>query len=275
MLKFFPVLLACLALAPHPSVYADANWPVLPLSADETAAIAQAQELGREIFLHDQAAALVSDEVVKLTAARAPRGMQGWVTQRHGQQLAVTFIATAADGGFEALYRGMVADGRLLDKVVELAPPQPLSEFEAAALAARKTAAASGFARCAARYNTVVLPGVAGGERQWSVYLLPGTTRKDLVPLGGSYRVETDFSGTKLVAIHPYTRSCLQLQREPSAVAMMTTHLLHSVPTDVHVYWQLWSRMPLIVATQPEAVWALAEGKITLMKRGDSAQQTK
>jgi hypothetical protein len=108
----------------------------------------------------------------------------------------------------------------------------------------------------------VVLP---EGDNRWTVYLLPGTTSPTIVPLGGSHRL--DMADGRITASRGFTRSCIQLSRAPSTrgakvVGMMVTHLLDPTPTEVHVYWSLWARTPMFVATPNDEVWQIEEGRI-------------
>lgn len=42
----------------------------------------------------------------------------------------------------------------------------------------------------------------------------------------------------------------------------MVTHLLDPTPTEVHVYWSLWARTPMFVATGEDAIWKIENGRI-------------
>lgn len=193
--------------------------------------------------------------------------MRGWITEEHDGRFRVSYIdATPA-----VLYRAdMAPDGALIGKVEVLAEPAPLSAYEAGAAAARALAMTAQVMQCARNYNSVVLP---QGEDRWAVYLLPGTTLPNVVPLGGSHRV--DIAGGKITASRGFTRSCIQLDRAPPAqrttvVGMMITHLLDPTPTEVHVYWSLWSRTPMFVATGEDAIWKIENGRIQRIEDDDA-----
>ena len=48
----------------------------------------------------------------------------------------------------------------------------------------------------------------------------------------------------------------------------MITHLLDPIPTEAHVFWSLWARKPMYVATPPNGtIWVVDDGKIKLVER--------
>jgi len=137
--------------------------------------------------------------------------------------------------------------------------------FESGAAAARTLAMDSGFEPCSDKYNSVVLPD-NNVPNNWIVYLLPGTTKKNIVPIGGTYRIATD--GKTVISRRGFTRTCIALQNDARAVGLMITHLLDPTPTEAHVFWGLWSGKSLYVATPPHGtMWEVASGKIRLVAR--------
>lgn len=125
---------------------------------------------------------------------------------------------------------------------------------------------ASAIEPCSKNYNSVVLPSGATPGTDWNVYLLPGTTKHNVVPIGGTYRMEID--GAKVVSQRGFTRTCIALQSEPEAVGLMITHLLDPIPTEVHVFWSLWAKKPIYVATPPNGtIWIVDGNKIGLVER--------
>ncbi|WP_421569430.1 hypothetical protein [Stenotrophomonas sp. PD6] len=263
------LLLATLLLACS-TAHADdtAPAPPPPLSAADTAAaLSRAERLGQAIFLHDLAAERATDAIAaQHRAFRKDKRVRGWITEEHDGRFRVSYIdATPA-----VLYRAeMTPDGTLIGKVEVLAEPAPLSAYEAGAAAARALAMTTQVMQCAKNYNSVVLP---EGDDRWAVYLLPGTTLPNVVPLGGSHRV--DIADGKITASRGFTRSCIQLDRAPPAqrtelVGMMVTHLLDPTPTEVHVYWSLWARTPMFVGTGEDAIWKIENGRIRRVEDED------
>jgi hypothetical protein len=86
-----------------------------------------------------------------------------------------------------------------------------------------------------------------------------------VVPIGGTYRLET--SGSSVISQRGFTRSCIALQSDTSAVGLMITHLLDPVPTEAHVFWSLWASKPMYVATPDGTLWIVEGGKIGLVER--------
>lgn len=181
------LLLATLLLACS-TAHADdtAPAPPPPLSAADTAAaLSRAERQGQAIFLHDLAAERATDAITaQHRAFRKDKRVLGWITEEHDGRFRVSYIdATPA-----VLYRAdMTPDGTLIGKVEVLAEPAPLSAYEAGAAAARALAMTAQVMQCAKNYNSVVLP---EGDDRWAVYLLPGTTLPNVVPLGGSHRLD-------------------------------------------------------------------------------------
>lgn len=256
-----------LALAWWPCANANDPLPSELPPGEEEIALRTAETSGVLIYRHDQAAAAATDALAKVRGFKRNKQLQGWITEQVGHEILVTFVGGAKGEPTAALYRVRVgADGKLLDQPTILKTPEPLTEFEAAAVKARAVAVTSQFQPCAEKYNPVVLP---AGERldRWVVYMLPATTKRSVVPLGGSYRFDINVE-TGDVAIRPYTRTCIQLQNDPKAVGLMITHLLDAVPTEVHVFWSIWADKPIYVATPPHGtLWVVDKSAIRLVKR--------
>ena len=269
-------LLSALVYAQIASAQSDAPVPID--DAQTTRAILDADATGRLIYLHDQAAAVATDAAMELKAFRrdGKRGdLAGWITEQREEGIVVSFVSSEPVP--RARYRATVtSDGRVSGKAEALTEPVALTAYELGAARARATAAAAKFGPCSRTYNTVVLPtnNEGGG---WAAYLLPGTTQHGVVPIGGSYRLDLDPAGERILKQRPFTRTCIALDsprndRSMKAVAMMVTHLLDPVPTEVHVFWSLWARQPMYVATS-EGNWLIEDGKTRLMSRREKKEQ--
>lgn len=247
------------------SAFAEEPLPqALPLE-QEQAALRSAERIGRSMFRHDHAAAVATDALFAETAAKKEGRVRGWITETRQDDIVVTFV----DDSPAALYRVTVsAEGRP-GPVTTYTVPEPLSAYEAAAARARLAAMSATFEPCAQNYNSVVLPAEAGADAEapWRVYMLPGTTRHDVVPIGGSYRFETKDGA--MVSQRAFTRTCITLPRNPGkGGVLMITHLLDPVPTEVHVFWSLWAGAPMMVATPPDGtIWGIENGRIELIER--------
>jgi len=192
--------------------------------------------------------------------------VRGWVTEEQQDGIVVTFI----DQTPAALYRISVSKEGVAGPVAALEEPAPLTVYEFGAATARAVALASKFEPCSENYNSVVLPSAGAHGANWVVYLLPGTTKHNVVPVGGTYRMEVN--GSKVISQRGFTRTCIALQADPEAVGLMITHLLDPIPTEAHVFWSMWAKKPIYVATPPEGtIWIVDGDKISLVERKTSS----
>lgn len=238
----------------------------------DQSALRTAEDRGRQIYLHDHAVVVVSDAVQPLFTEKARQHLRGYITEEKGGAIVVTYYGTGEDERLAAWYRAAVGpDGRLLGTVSQYDIPQGLSEYEEHAAAARRTGMNYKFRPCAQNYNSVVLPTTDG----WQVYLIPGTTENGVVPYGGTYRVDIDATGQSIVADRGFTKSCLtlstQVKEGQTPEALYVSHLLDTQPTEVHVFWQLWSRLNWHIVTVPNGLtWKIEKGRISYTGKVDS-----
>lgn len=232
------------------------------LSPDrEATALRSAEATGLAIYRHDQAAAVATDAALELRAFKKDKRIKGWITEEQQGQIVVSFM----DQTPSVLYRVAVSNG-VAGPVTTVETPAPLTAYESGAAVARAAALASKFQPCSKSYNSVVLPSGDASESKWSVFLIPGTTRSTVVPIGGTYRIEV--SGSNVVSQRAFTRTCIALQTDPRTVGLMITHLLDATPTEAHVFWSMWAHKPMYVATPPNGtIWAIEGGKIKLVER--------
>lgn len=255
-------ILAIALAASLSAAFAEEPLPKELPEEQETAAIRSAEVTGLAIYRHDHAAAVATDAVMKLRAFRKDKRVNGWLTEEQQDQIVVTFI----DKTPAALYRVTVSKEGAAGPVTALESPAQLTAYESGAATARSAALASGIQPCSKSYNSVVLPSADQSGKNWMVYLLPGTTKNNVVPIGGTYRVET--SSANVVGQRGFTRTCIALQTDPRAVGLMITHLLDPIPTEAHVFWSLWAKKPIYVATPPNGtVWAVEGNRIRLVER--------
>ena len=252
-----PLVLAVCCL----SVSAEEPLPKeLPLDQEATA-LRSAESTGLSIYLHDRAAAAATD-AINHGQFKGDKRVRGWVTQEQQGQIVVTFI----DQTPAALYRVAVSSNGVAGPVTALENPTPLTSYESGAAVARAAALASPYRPCAATYNSVVLPLPSATSNSWAVYLLPGTTQNDVVPIGGSYRFTV--SGSKIISQRGFTKTCIALHTGPNVAGLMITHLLDPIPTEAHVFWSLWAKKPIYVATPPNGtIWDVEGNEIKLVER--------
>ena len=253
------ILCAALAL-PSLTASADEALPKQLAPAEQAAALRSAETTGLTIYRHDQAASVATDAAIKQRNLTKDGRVRGWITQERGDSIIVTFI----DQTPAALYRVPVSKDGVAGEVTALESPAPLTPYEAGASTARAAAVASNFQRCAPTYNSVVLP-ATNSASDWAVYLLPGTTQSDVVPIGGTQRIEV--RGAEVISQRGFTKSCITLKTPVGAVAMTITHLLDNTPTEAHVFWSLWTKKPMYVVTPADgSVWEVQGDKIKLLQ---------
>ncbi|MEA3063228.1 MAG: hypothetical protein QOJ94_3009, partial [Sphingomonadales bacterium] len=132
----------------------------------------------------------------------------------------------------------------------------------AAALAAF---AAKGLPRCSkAPMNTVVLPPAAPDGPTY-VYVMTPQTDSKIIPFGGHYRIAVAADGT-VGEIRPFTNSCIAMPYKPphgaTPAAMVITHLLDPVPTEIHVFASFVAGVPIMVITKDGRLWAVSGASI-------------
>lgn len=231
-----------------------------PSRKQESAALRAAELAGARIYRLDQAAAAATDAVLANSKFKRDKRMRGWITEEQSDQVVVSFI----DKTPAVLYRVSVSNG-VAGPVSAMETPAPLSPYEAGAAAARALAVASDFQPCSKTYNSVVHPSEPGSDSRWTVYMLPGTTKHDLIPMGGTYRI--NISGSKILAQRAFTRSCIDIQSAPNAEFLMITHLLDPIPTEAHVFWNLLAKKPLLVGTtENKKLWMISNGEIKFVR---------
>ena len=243
-------------------------------SQEEQALLRKAEAVGLTIFKHDHAAAVATDALLASGVTKSDKRMHGWITESQGDGILVTFISGNENEAPQALYRVSVSkEGEVSGPPQELKVPEALTEFESRAAAARLFAAKYSFQPCAERYNTVVLPADSSATPNWVVYLIPATQDALRIPLGGAHRLELDATAEHLISERGFTRSCVvlgDLKADPKhrPVGLVATHLMDPVPTEIHVFWNLWAGIPLdILTTSNGAVWNISKGHISLVQR--------
>lgn len=256
--------LLCLLLLILPSA---ASAEALPIPEDMQPAVTRAEQLGMAIYRHDRAAAVATDALPRRRGTRRAPEVRGWVTAEGPEGITVTFIAPDDTGTPMAVYRVAVEHtGRAPGRARALQPAEPLNAEELAMYRARSLAASSGFQACSGHYNSVVLPDADEDGPIWAVYLLPGTTRR-VIPAGGNYRFEISADGERLLRQRPFSRACIDLDNDPKAAAMMLTHLLDPLPTEIHVFVSLFADKPLYIGiADNRSLWAVESGKLRLVR---------
>lgn len=256
---------AMLAAAPKPP-------PPAEVSPAEWETIHQAAARGILLYAYDQAAWHGTDEMLaKVPDAAAKVG--GWIVDGPANAPELVFFdkdAAAPHAVFIADFR----DGKLVSSRAAAAGEPELSPERKHMIAARAAAVqaleAKGFEHCTqAAMNTVVLPPRKPGDATY-VYVLTPQTDLNTIPFGGHYRIAVGPDGG-IGEIRAFTNSCIAMSRKVpkggKPVALVITHLLDPVPTEIHVFSSLVAQVPVMVATKDRRIWAVSGGAIMAIGR--------
>lgn len=255
-----PLLLA--VASPLHADQAAASAPPTRMSPDEASQLQLSLDRGAMLYAYDQAAWHSTDALVDDMTKAESNNVRGWVVTRGAGFEKATYFGLNGDVPYRiysAAWNGKTITAR--DKA-DLARREPLSAEELrlarALLAARPVA--SKFARCGSSpFNTVTLPGKTEAD-PILVYFMTPQTKKDSFPLGGHYRVEV--RGGTVISDRAFTKSCLELSvLAPVAggkpKALVVTHLLDTVPTEIHVFHVFASSLPLYVGVTDKRLYGV------------------
>ncbi|MBP8246623.1 MAG: hypothetical protein KAX56_07120 [Phenylobacterium sp.] len=246
-------------------------WMALALLATPAAAqapdaaMARAEQVGRLIYDHDQAAWYGTDEMRRRVADVPESG--DWIVEPHDGLLRVTFFSPVGGAPMAFFWADMRGQSAVASQVLAPGDGARLTPRQTRMAQAREVARAQGKAPCTdARFNAVAAP-PDSDTAPVSVYLLTPMTKTGVYPLGGHYRVDVGADG-RITGGRDFTKACCNLDMAgapPGGIAGVT-HLLDPYPTEIHVFLSLWMGKPLYVMTGPETVWIVDQGKIRRSK---------
>jgi hypothetical protein len=85
--------------------------------------------------------------------------------------------------------------------------------------------------------------------------------------MGGAYRVETDWRGSRVLSKRAFSKACIPMPTGPDAASVVVTHLLDPHPTEIHVFLSLLSSQPIFVGTiENRLLWVVKAGDIAFAK---------
>ena len=249
-------LTAAIALSPAPAALPQAT-------AADQAALDRARTRGELIYWYDQAAWHGSDDMMA-KAREVSRAAGGWIVD--GPANAAELIFYSRDADPKPLYWARFKDGKLAGR-------RKLGDADAAMMTPqrRRMIAALGSARdalieakaqlCVDKpFNTVVLP-LSTPDGPIPVYFLTPQTEMKVLPFGGHYLFEVDAAG-KAGTMRRFTKSCIALPTDAaspdgkSPAALIITHLLDPVPTEIHFFSAMAARKPIYVGIK-DRMWAV------------------
>jgi hypothetical protein len=266
-----PILLLLGLIGLSPS---SAAPPKAEMSAAEASATRLALERGRLIYAYDQAAWHGTDDLVKRVPDH-PSKVAGWIVDGPADAPQLVFY-DKDDADPHAVYVADFRGTRLSSsRVLGAVDDRSLSPARKAMIAARRAAvqalAAANVRACKDQpFNTVVLPPSAPGGPTL-VYILTPQTDPKAVPLGGHYRIEVAGDGSAGKP-RPFTNACMEMpfadKRGRRPEALVVTHLLDPIPTEIHVFASLATGLPIFVGTKDRRVWAVDRNGIVLAAAG-------
>jgi len=224
----------------------------------EQAAIDLALSRGQTLYAYDQAAWHGTDDL--LTRIKDPeKRVGGYIVDGPASAPTLIFF-DRGQADPHAVYIARFRDNKLVSgRMLGDKDDRTLSPARKAMIAARARGLAAWQAAkplyCGTAHpNTVVLPPErAGGP--YLVYVMTPQTENNAWPFGGHFRVEVNADGTT-GASRSFTRSCITVDvgsKKPEA--LMITHSLDPVPTEIHVFTALSAHLPIAVATSAQRVW--------------------
>jgi hypothetical protein len=232
--------------------------PAFAQTAEERAQLDWVQTRGRLIYVLDRAAWVATDDMRAQISDAESAGMSGWVVEQDGDAQIVTFYGGPQEARV-AHYRARVEHERVVSSEVFATDARPpLTSMQLRLAAALNAVRRENRRRCeSAPFNSVVIPPETAGA-PIDVYLLTPQVRNNEWPGGGHYRYTVEADGS-VISSREFTNTCIPLgggPSEPRAAALIVTHLLDPLPTEIHVFTALTSHLPVGVATSnPDRTW--------------------
>jgi hypothetical protein len=250
-----------------------ASAPAAAQSAAEKASLRAAADRGRLLFELDRAAWVTTDDMLQ-RFRRRDMPIKGWVVERDGpESYRVTYYGDGPAGPV-AWYSGSVRSGKVT--TAQVFPEAARPPLTAAQLRLKQAAdVARGFTEyqpCTpARFNVALVP-PASPEAPIDAYLLSAQTETNVYPVGGHYRLTIGPDG-KVASHRRFMNSCMNVDtaspgKGATPVALVLTHLLDPVPTEIHVWSSLAMGKPIFVGTaRPQRIWSVEGDRIRLVRK--------
>jgi hypothetical protein len=247
------------------------------LNASEQASLRQSLDRGTALYRYDQSAWHVTDAALAALPDASKQLIRGYVTTPAPQGPRTTFFGSTGDNFF-ALYSAVWTGSAIAD--AKLYAPEkrvPVSNEELRLIEARKIAlqAAQSLEMCSkAPANMIVVPDNA--DETVHAYVLTPQTKMDTYPFGGHHRI--DVKDGKIIGTRAFTKSCIDLAlpqgKDSTPVALMVTHLLDPLPTEIHVFNAFAIGLPIMVATPSGRLFEIAivdgQAKARVIERAKS-----
>lgn len=243
--------------------------PVAAQTPDERGRLDWVQRRGRLLYEIDRAAWVTTDDLTERVGDLARAGVRGWTVERDGAGYAVTYFS-GEGAARAALYHGRVENNRVVSAQVFPAGSRPLLTQVQRRLADARGAVARMDAWACARsgLNIAVIPPDAS-DAPIDLYVLTPQTQTGVYPAGGHSRATLSPTG-EVLSQRAFTNGCIELSDRPEGsgapAALVITHLLDPIPTEIHVFLSIWIGLPVFVGTRdPHRVWEVGGDTIHLV----------
>jgi hypothetical protein len=242
--------------------------PAVAAGPSEDQATAFAETRGRLIFELDRAAWVATDDMMAKVPRWRDAGMKGYVVEQAAEDFTVTFYGGSGEAPV-AFYSARIENRKVVSREVYPAAARPPLTAGQKRLVAIRTAAqreAAGKPICAkAAFNITIIP-PAAADAASDIYLTTPQVKPKEYPFGGHYRATVAPDG-RITGSRAFTKSCITMAQPKNVTALVISHLLDPVPTEIHVFTSLSAGLPVYVAI-PESnrVFAVAGDKIRLVQ---------
>lgn len=244
----------------------DAKDTGISPSQQYAAEITRVEKLGAILYEQEEAEYAAALQV----AAQIDGRFSDWIAQRIESGWRVLFLSRPNDAP-NILFAVDLVNGQVMPGSVHSYPSgQPLDATQADIYRAQQTALTAAPPKCSPAYAAEVVPlaGMIEGKTGFYVYILLGPSADGpSIQIGGHQRVEVDQTGTHVVEVRQFSRSCLALNSPPGTVGLFVTHLLAPYPEEPHVFISLASKLTLYVSTtENHQNWKVEAGRISPFK---------
>ena len=215
--------------------------PVAAQSSTEAQAAANMAR-GDLLYAYDQSAWHVTDAALRAIPKASMSLLRGYIVTPADGGYRTTFYG-GEPGKYYRVYTAIWSNGSVVEPELIAADGSVPVTAEEQRLIAAKMLALGGLdqlQKCSeGKLNSAVVPGPTPQDPV-SVYILTPATRPNAIPMGGHLRI--DIKDGAVVATRKFTNSCIELERPQASkkqgkpVAMVITHLLDPVPTEIHAF---------------------------------------
>ena len=230
----------------------------------EHAAFEAAAQRGRLLGAIARAGQIGTQDMLAHISDPNAAGISGWIAVPEGNAVTVIFYAAAANGAPPAsVYRVSIVGGRVTGRQTFLTGTRPpLGPHEARMAAARAATDALDHHPCGGDdFNVFVVP-PAAPDAPIDVYQLSPQTQRGHFPLGGHFKsvIAPDGSVASSTALAAACGDLVvpEVAAGQQAHPLPVTDATDPLPTELHVFFSIWTNHPLVVAAgEPRRLFAV------------------